>query len=90
MSDDNCLDATASNGANVKLVRCHGLGGNQAWHYSRNDQSIKHVASGKCLSKPSESDVTTPMLTRCDGSDSQKWIMASKFKWQAAKEDEED
>jgi polypeptide N-acetylgalactosaminyltransferase len=90
MSDDNCLDATSSSTATVKLVRCHGLGGNQAWHFSTSEKSIKHVASGKCLGRPADSDVTTPVLTRCDGSEGQKWIMESKFKWQAAKEDEEE
>ena len=33
MSDDNCLDA-AGRDSPVKLVRCHGMGGNQAWNYS--------------------------------------------------------
>ena len=32
MSDDNCLDATGSDGT-VKLIRCHGMAGNQAWTY---------------------------------------------------------
>lgn len=32
MSDDNCLDATGTDGI-VKLIRCHGMGGNQAWIY---------------------------------------------------------
>ena len=34
MSDDNCLDASNLNGP-VKLVRCHGMGGNQAWTYEK-------------------------------------------------------
>lgn len=34
MSDDNCLDAAASEGP-VKLLRCHGMGGNQMWSYDR-------------------------------------------------------
>jgi polypeptide N-acetylgalactosaminyltransferase len=34
MSDDNCLDASSQNGP-VKLVRCHGMGGNQEWSYDR-------------------------------------------------------
>lgn len=89
MSDDNCLDATSSS-TNVKLVRCHGLGGNQAWHYSLTDRSIKHVASGKCLSKPGSSDLTTPVLAYCDGSEGQKWTMDSKFKWQAQNSDDEE
>ncbi len=33
MSDDNCLDAARAEGP-VKLVRCHGMGGNQAWNYN--------------------------------------------------------
>ena len=33
MSDDNCLDAASPEGP-VKLVRCHGMGGNQAWVYN--------------------------------------------------------
>ena len=33
MSDDNCLDA-AGRDSPVKLVRCHGMGGNQAWNYN--------------------------------------------------------
>ena len=32
MSDDNCLDSSGKEGE-VKLVRCHGQGGNQAWVY---------------------------------------------------------
>ena len=33
MSDDNCMDA-AGRDSPVKLVRCHGMGGNQAWNFS--------------------------------------------------------
>lgn len=33
MSDDMCLDAAAPQGP-VKIVRCHGMGGNQAWVYN--------------------------------------------------------
>ena len=32
MSDDNCLDASNPSGP-VKLVRCHGMGGNQMWSH---------------------------------------------------------
>jgi len=84
MSDDNCLDSTGStSSSNVKLVRCHGLGGNQAWNYNRSTRSLKHMSSGKCLSKPMSDDLTTPVLAHCDGSPAQEWIMESKFKWQA-------
>ena len=41
MSDDNCLDAASPDGP-VKLVRCHGMGGNQAWVY--NDEVRKNNA----------------------------------------------
>lgn len=42
MSDDTCLDS--SNAVEpVNLIRCHGLGGNQAWVYdSMVDYFITH------------------------------------------------
>ena len=48
MSDDNCLDAAGAEGP-VKLVRCHGMGGNQAWVFNKMDNSLRHVNTGKCL-----------------------------------------
>jgi hypothetical protein len=42
MSDDNCLDAASPDGP-IKLVRCHGMGGNQAWVY--NDEVISRIFS---------------------------------------------
>lgn len=33
MSDDMCLDAVSPQSP-VKIVRCHGMGGNQAWVYN--------------------------------------------------------
>ena len=39
MSDDNCLDAAGAEGP-VKLVRCHGMGGNQAWVYNKMDKYV--------------------------------------------------
>jgi polypeptide N-acetylgalactosaminyltransferase len=33
MSDDVCLDAASPEGP-VKIVRCHGMGGNQVWKYN--------------------------------------------------------
>lgn len=39
MSDDNCLDASNKKGP-VKLVRCHGMGGNQAWVYDNTVSSF--------------------------------------------------
>ncbi|EFX67256.1 hypothetical protein DAPPUDRAFT_218737 [Daphnia pulex] len=86
MSDDNCLDATGTDGI-VKLIRCHGMGGNQAWLYEAQDGLIRHVNSGRCLSKPESRDVTLPVLRRCDGSSGQQWIMKSRFKWQATIDD---
>lgn len=86
MSDDNCLDATGTDGM-VKLIRCHGMGGNQAWQYDSQGGSIRHVNSGRCLSKPESRDVTLPVLKRCDESVSQQWVMKSRFKWQATADD---
>jgi len=83
MSDDNCLDATGTDGM-VKLIRCHGMAGNQAWLYDSETGLIKHVNSGRCLAKPEARDVTLPVLRRCDSSLlGQQWIMKSRFKWQA-------
>nr|XP_045597598.1 polypeptide N-acetylgalactosaminyltransferase 5-like isoform X3 [Procambarus clarkii] len=82
MSDDNCLDASNPSGP-VKLVRCHGMGGNQMWTYNDQDGSIRHVNSGRCLQKPDARDVTLPVLKPCDGSVTQQWIMNGSFKWQA-------
>ncbi|KAK4037798.1 polypeptide N-acetylgalactosaminyltransferase 5 isoform X1 [Daphnia magna] len=86
MSDDNCLDATGTDGI-VKLIRCHGMGGNQAWLFEAQDGLIRHVNSGRCLSKPESRDVTLPVLRRCDGSSGQQWVMKSRFKWQATIDD---
>ena len=44
MSDDNCLDAASPDGP-VKLVRCHGMGGNQAWVY--NDEVCEMYRPGQ-------------------------------------------
>ncbi|XP_054724508.1 polypeptide N-acetylgalactosaminyltransferase 5-like isoform X2 [Uloborus diversus] len=81
MSDDNCLDAASSEGP-VKLLRCHGMGGNQMWSYDKEDETVIHSQSGRCLDKPDDSDVTLPTLKKCDGRQSQKWIMNNSFKWQ--------
>lgn len=51
------------------------------------DGLIRHVNSGRCLSKPESRDVTLPVLRRCDGSSGQQWIMKSRFKWQATVDD---
>lgn len=39
MSDDMCLDAASPQGP-VKIVRCHGMGGNQVWSY---DEQVKMI-----------------------------------------------
>ncbi|CAL1684945.1 unnamed protein product [Lasius platythorax] len=84
MSDDMCLDAASPQGP-VKIVRCHGMGGNQAWVYNDETKMIRHTNTGHCLSKPHSGDASQPVLAQCDGNNSgQKWIMRSKFKWQAS------
>lgn len=84
MSDDMCLDAASPQGP-VKIVRCHGMGGNQAWVYNDETKMIKHTNTGYCLSKPHSGDASQPVLGQCDVNNiGQKWIMRSKFKWQAS------
>ena len=46
MSDDNCLDASQPDGP-VKLVRCHGMGGNQAWVYNKLDKTLRHINTAR-------------------------------------------
>ena len=46
MSDDNCLDAASPDGP-VKLVRCHGMGGNQAWVY--NDEVCEFYVNSRFM-----------------------------------------
>ncbi|KAL6264482.1 hypothetical protein P5V15_004590 [Pogonomyrmex californicus] len=84
MSDDMCLDAASPQGP-VKIVRCHGMGGNQAWVYNDETKMIRHTNTGHCLSKPHSGDASQPVLSQCDVNNiGQKWIMRSKFKWQAS------
>ncbi|XP_020293598.1 polypeptide N-acetylgalactosaminyltransferase 5 isoform X1 [Pseudomyrmex gracilis] len=84
MSDDMCLDAASPQGP-VKIVRCHGMGGNQAWVYNDETKMIRHTNTGHCLSKPHMGDASQPVLAQCDVNNiGQKWIMRSKFKWQAS------
>ncbi|XP_012532288.1 polypeptide N-acetylgalactosaminyltransferase 5 isoform X1 [Monomorium pharaonis] len=84
MSDDMCLDAASPQGP-VKIVRCHGMGGNQAWVYNDETKMVKHTNTGYCLSKPYSGDASQPVLAQCDVNNTgQKWIMRSKFKWQAS------
>lgn len=82
MSDDNCLDV-ASPGGPVNLIRCHGMGGNQAWVYDNELMIIKHINTDQCLTEPNPKDPSTPLLKECDGSIGQRWLMKSKFHWQA-------
>jgi hypothetical protein len=95
MSDDNCLDA-ASGSSPVKLVlastalrqkyngvdqvRCHGLGGNQAWVWRAG--SLRHKVSGKCLTAAVGAD--SPEVTDCNPEDpGQRWSLGGRLPWQA-------
>ncbi len=89
MSDDNCMDAASADGP-VKLVRCHGMGGNQAWNYDESDQSIRHMNTNRCLATQSHNP-SDPVLQECSSnSPNQRWVMTSKFKWQANKDEGEE
>ena len=46
---------------------------------------IKHMNTGYCLAKARPNDSTLPVLEECDPREKgQKWIMQSKFEWQAS------
>lgn len=42
-----CLDAASPQGP-VKIVRCHGMGGNQAWVYNDEVRNVK-TEKERCL-----------------------------------------
>lgn len=46
MSDDMCLDAASPQGP-VKIVRCHGMGGNQAWVYNNEVRNSENMQKRK-------------------------------------------
>jgi len=82
MSDDNCLDAVSGDSP-VKMVRCHGMGGNQHWKYDKTTMQIVHINSGRCM-QHSRADNGRLSLQECERhSSAQKWVMKSKFRWQA-------
>ena len=54
------------------------------------DKSIRHMNTNRCLATKN-SDPSNPVLQECDNSPNQRWIMKTKFKWQAkSKSDGED
>ena len=76
-------------------VRCHGLGGNQAWMRG-DDRSLRHrwclpmnlnqqmylqlsSVSGKCLA--SEPGLESPFLEPCSGAARQRWQLGGSLAW---------
>lgn len=54
-------------------------------NYIFQTKMIRHTNTGYCLSIPKPGDPAMPILLSCDThSLGQKWIMQSKFKWQAS------
>ena len=57
---------------------------------SLQDKSIRHMNTNRCLATKNN-DPSNPVLQECDNSPNQRWIMKTKFKWQAkSKADEDD
>ena len=59
---------------------------------SLQDKSIRHMNTNRCLTTKN-TDPSNPVLQECDSSTNQRWIMKTKFKWQAkskADDDDED
>ncbi|XP_031622984.1 polypeptide N-acetylgalactosaminyltransferase 13-like [Contarinia nasturtii] len=65
-----CLDATMP-GEPVKMLGCHGEGGNQRWTYDESANLIKHSTGKNCLTLQDDSDLLT--IEECDGSLAQQW-----------------
>lgn len=53
------------------------------------DKSIRHMNTNRCLATKNN-DPSNPVLQECDNSPNQRWIMKTKFKWQAKSKAEED
>ena len=55
------------------------------WEYDWDKKTLLHVNTNLCLTKADSSkDATLPLLKKCTGKRSQKWLLQSNFKWQAA------
>ena len=68
MADDFCLDV-ASATSHIKLIRCHGQAGNQAWEIK--GARMRHRITGKCLGVDGENR-EAPILEQCD-KEGQMW-----------------
>ncbi len=53
------------------------------------DKSIRHMNTNRCLATQNNNP-SDPVLEECSSSPNQRWVMGSKFKWQANKQEEED
>lgn len=55
------------------------------WEYDWDKKTLLHVNTGLCLTKADPTkDATLPLLKKCNGKRSQKWLLQSNFKWQAS------
>lgn len=53
------------------------------WEYDWNKKTLVHVNTGLCMTKAdSTKDATLPLLKKCNGKRSQRWLFKSNFKWQ--------
>lgn len=58
------------------------------WNYNDRTKTLVHTNTGLCLTKADPAkDATLPLLKKCDGRKSQKWLLQSNFKWQASSHD---
>lgn len=81
-SDDLCLDSWSSTmPGEVHIERCHGMRGNQEWVYTEADGTVKHKASGACLTSFVTTNGQKDLKTNtCEpGAANQKW------KWEGHK-----
>lgn len=77
LSKGNCLETSSKYGT-VKVVECHGKGGNQIWVYKKETMNIVHRYTGSCL-QASSSGSDTLVLRQCASSDDQKWVVVTEF-----------
>ncbi|XP_064614409.1 probable N-acetylgalactosaminyltransferase 9 isoform X1 [Liolophura sinensis] len=71
--EESCLDAAGGDGSRVKLMPCHGAGGNQKWEHDKIDGTVKHE-NGLCLDRADQKSGGFVLLKTCSpNSPSQKW-----------------
>eukprot|EP00052_Salpingoeca_macrocollata_P028827 m.283258 g.283258 ORF g.283258 m.283258 type:complete len:669 (+) comp22905_c6_seq1:104-2110(+) len=74
-ADDLCLDCWSSSfPADINLMKCHQMKGNQEFVYDEKEQTVVHQGTKGCLeSHFTKNGQKALKINKCDGSAAQKW-----------------